>query len=271
MDKVQVLIADDEQIERAALKKTLLKNLGERCRIFEAENGRQALEIHEEENIQIAILDIEMPGVSGIQAAEGIRERGRECCIIFLTAFDEFSYARKAITVRAMDYLLKPFDEKELLLVMEEAIRTAEGFQSGLRAGKEESLLMDTKEEQEEDGEELGFGRQQKVTQMLEEYIQTHYMYDISMQDVAQTMNYSEAYFSKLFKQCFQKNFTAYLTEFRVEEAKRQLRRPTINVKDVGKAVGYSDSNYFTKVFRRITGMSPTEYRLSIFQDDIQS
>ena len=94
-------------------------------------------------------------------------------------------------------------------------------------------------------------------------------MYDISMQDVAQTMNYSEAYFSKLFKQCFQKNFTAYLTEFRVNEAKRQLRQPTINVKDVGKAVGYADSNYFTKVFRRITGMSPTEYRLSVFQDDI--
>ena len=136
-------------------------------------------------------------------------------------------------------------------------------------AGQEEKLPAEPKEGQEEDGEELGFGRQQKVMQILEEYIQSHYMYDISMQDVAQTMNYSEAYFSKLFKQCFQKNFTAYLTEFRVNEAKRQLRQPTINVKDVGKAVGYADSNYFTKVFRRITGMSPTEYRLSVFQDDI--
>ncbi len=267
MDKVQVLIADDEQIERAALKKTLVKNFGERCEIFEAENGRQALEIHEEKNIRIAVLDIEMPGVSGIQAAERIRESDRKCCIIFLTAFDEFSYARKAITVRAMDYLLKPFDEKELLLVMEEAIRTAESLQADFKAG--EKLFLEPKEEPEE-GEELGFGRQQKVIQMLEEYIQSHYMYDISMQDAAQTMNYSEAYFSKLFKQCFQKNFTSYLTEFRVEEAKRQLRQPTINVKDVGKAVGYSDSNYFTKVFRRITGMSPTEYRLSVFQDNIQ-
>ena len=274
MDKIRVLIADDEEIERAALKKTLLKNLGERCEIFEAENGRQALEAQEKQNIKIAVLDIEMPGVSGIQAAERIREKDRECCIIFLTAFDEFSYARKAITVRAMDYLLKPFNEEELLLVMEEAIRTAEGLKKDFEAGKEEAgqeekLPAEPKEGQEEDGEELGFGRQQKVMQILEEYIQSHYMYDISMQDVAQTMNYSEAYFSKLFKQCFQKNFTAYLTEFRVNEAKRQLRQPTINVKDVGKAVGYADSNYFTKVFRRITGMSPTEYRLSVFQDDI--
>ena len=91
MDKIRVLIADDEEIERAALKKTLLKNLGERCEIFEAENGRQALEAHEKQNIKIAVLDIEMPGVSGIQAAERIREKDTECCIIFLTAFDEFS------------------------------------------------------------------------------------------------------------------------------------------------------------------------------------
>ena len=139
MDKIRVLIADDEEIERAALKKTLLKNLGERCEIFEAENGRQALEAHEKQNIKIAVLDIEMPGVSGIQAAERIREKDRECCIIFLTAFDEFSYARKAITVRAMDYLLKPFNEEELLLVMEEAIRTAEGLKKDFEAGKEEA------------------------------------------------------------------------------------------------------------------------------------
>ena len=78
-------------------------------------------------------------------------------------------------------------------------------------------------------------------------------------------MNYSEAYFCKLFKQCFNKNFTAYLTEYRVKEAKKMLEQPTINVKDVGKAVGYTDSNYFTRVFKRVTGQTPTEYRLSVF------
>ena len=91
-------------------------------------------------------------------------------------------------------------------------------------------------------------------------------MYDISMQELARTMNYSEPYFCKLFKQCFNKNFTSYLTEYRVEEAKKMLEQPTVNVKEIGKAVGYGDSNYFAKVFKRITGQSPTEYRLYIFQ-----
>jgi YesN/AraC family two-component response regulator len=91
-------------------------------------------------------------------------------------------------------------------------------------------------------------------------------MYDISMQDLARAMNYSEAYFCKLFKQCFSKNFTSYLTEYRVKEAKRMLKQPTVNVKDVGRAVGYMDSNYFARVFKRITGQTPTEYRMCIFQ-----
>lgn len=263
---ISVLIADDEEIERAVLKKTLMKNLGDRCRILEAENGRQALELYDSQGYQIAVLDIEMPGISGIEAAEMLRRKDKACSIIFLTAFDEFSYARKAITVRALDYLLKPFDENELILVLEEALRIAEKNQES--SGEENFLQEEPWKDELEDGEEAGDVRQVKVTQMMEEYIEANYKYDISMQDAAKAMNYSETYFSKLFKQCFQKNFTTYLTEYRVEEAKRQLQQPTVNVKDVGKAVGYGDSNYFTKVFRRITGMSPTEYRTSIFREE---
>ncbi len=264
---ISVLIADDEAIERAVLKKTLIKNLGDRCEIIEAENGRQALELYDRQNYQIAVLDIEMPGISGIEAAELLRKKDKTCCIIFLTAFDEFSYAKKAITVRALDYLLKPFDEQELILVMEEALRIAENHQEDSREDGQKQEEESWKEEEEET-EESNDTRQLKVTQMMEEYVEANYMYDISMQDAAKAINYSETYFSKLFKQCFHKNFTTYLTEFRVEEAKRQLQQPTVNVKDVGKAVGYGDSNYFTKVFRRITGMSPTEYRMSIFREE---
>ena len=100
---------------------------------------------------------------------------------------------------------------------------------------------------------------------MIQRYIHDNYMYDLSMQDLAQMMNYSEAYFCKLFKQYFNKNFTAYLTEYRVKVAKKMLEQPTVNVKEVGKAVGYMDSNYFARVFKRITGKTPTEYRADIF------
>ena len=300
---LRLLIADDEVIERKVLYKTLQKNVGDQCVIFQAENGRQALRVYEEEKIQIAILDIEMPGINGIEAAQKIREKDKECCIIFLTAFDEFSYAKKAITVRALDYLLKPYDEQELMLVVEEAMRLAAEFQANRQeagyqanrpasgyqasrpasgyqasrpaAGHQASQPAGTGQKNElpetglpvgDDMEDGGQVRLSKVTEIISHYIETNYMYDISMQDLARHMNYSEAYFCKLFKQCFNKNFTSYLTEYRVVEAKRMLAMPTVNVKDIGRAVGYSDSNYFAKVFKRITGQSPTEYRLCIFQ-----
>ena len=76
---LRLLIADDEMIERKVLHKTLQKNVGDRCIIFQAENGREALKIYEEEKIQIAILDIEMPGVNGIETAQQIRETDKEC------------------------------------------------------------------------------------------------------------------------------------------------------------------------------------------------
>lgn len=265
----QVMIADDEVIERMVLHKTLHKHLGDICEIHQAENGREALKIYEENKIQIAILDIEMPGINGIQTAEKIRETDPYCSIIFLTAFDEFSYAKKAITVRALDYLLKPYQEEELLSVMEEAIRLTDKR----RGEREAQVLLDAGKTadmapamEEEDVGENGYGRISKVSEIIRNYIREQYMNDISMQDVARMMNYSEAYFCKLFKQCFSCNFTAYLTQFRMEEAKKLLAEPTVNVKNIGEAVGYSDSNYFAKVFKRYTGSSPTEYRMELFQ-----
>jgi YesN/AraC family two-component response regulator len=254
---IQLLIADDEMLERMVLGKTLMKNLRGRCEILEAENGRQVLEIYDKKKPQILILDIEMPGITGIEAAQRIREKDKNCCIIFLTAFDDFSYAKKAISVHALEYLLKPFDEQELMLVIEEALRQAE--QSAGRdmasAAQDDVDILPMEATDSEDT------KLTKVTEEISRYIRENYVHDISMQDAARHMNYSEAYFSKLFKQCFGKNFTAYLTGFRVEAAKKLLAQPDINVKEVGFAVGYQDSGYFTKVFKRITGKNPTEYR----------
>lgn len=265
----RLLIADDEQIERIVLHKTLQAYLGDICEIYQAENGREALEIYEEKKIQIAILDIEMPGINGIQTAERIRAVDPFCCIIFLTAFDEFSYARKAISVRAMEYLLKPHQDEELFAVLDEAIRLTEKR----NAGNDSVLpvIQELEEPMDDVEEEIpasGQVRLLKVSEIISSYIQEHYMRDISMQDVARIMNYSEAYFCKLFKQCFSCNFTAYLAHLRMDEAKKLLAQPTVNIKIIGESVGYSDSNYFAKVFKRYTGSSPTEYRMELFSQE---
>ena len=121
----RVLIADDEPIERMIVTRTIQKYFPEELAVVSAANGREAVEQFFAENCQIALLDIEMPGMNGLEAAEQIRERDKNCSIIFLTAFDEFNYARRAIAVRAMEYLLKPVEDQELEAVLAEAIRIA--------------------------------------------------------------------------------------------------------------------------------------------------
>lgn len=254
----RILIADDEPIERIVAAKTLQKNFGEQVEIIAAENGREAVSLFFERECQIALLDIEMPGINGLEAAEQIRKQDFDAGIIFLTAYDEFSYARRAIGVRAMDYLLKPVLEAELVATIEEAMSVIDKRPKVQREVEEEHIFEEEKQENV---------RLSAVAEKIRTYIDNHYKEDLSLQDVAGAMNYSDAYFCKMFKQCFGKGFIVYLSEYRIEKAKQLLADVAINIKDISSEVGYRDSNYFAKVFKRVTGETPTDYRLRILQD----
>jgi two-component system response regulator YesN len=123
MNRYRILLADDEQIERMALAKRLVKHFGDSLAISEAVNGAEALKVFKREQSQIVLMDISMPEMNGAEAAEQIRGMDEDCIIIFLTAYDDFAYAKRAIVIRALDYLLKPCDEDELVSVIEEAMR----------------------------------------------------------------------------------------------------------------------------------------------------
>ncbi len=253
--RYRILIADDEPIERAVIGKTIRNHFGDEVEVYEAVNGREAIEIFRQKDCQIALLDISMPGIDGLDAAEEIRRGNETCSIIFLTAYDEFDYAKRAIKVRALDYLLKPSAREELITVLEEAIHLTE---RAAGPGLSAVSLQDNGEEKQEPM------KNQLFTEYIRGYIEAHYMEDISLQDAAEQLHYSDAYFCRFFKQNFDKNFIMYLTELRVEKAKELLEDMTINVKDISQKVGFRDSSYFTKVFKRITGVTPSEYRYGL-------
>ena len=249
--KCKLLVAEDELIERKVLCKTLQKYLGDLISLYEAKNGREAMELFAREAPQVAVLDIEMPGFTGLEVARKIRETDKNCAILFLTGFDKFDYARQAISVRAMEYLLKPYNEQELVFAVEEAIRQV-------------SVQLPVRPE--EDGDM----RTAIIRAEIGSFIDAHYREDISMQDAAAALRYSDAYFCKLFKQCFKVNFSAYLNEYRVNRARQLMLDPRLNMKDIGAAVGYSDANYFTRVFKRLTGQTPSEYRMAAAEKAVQ-
>ena len=240
---MNLLIADDENLELKVLEKTIKKFFLNELDIFMASNGKQAAGIVENTDINIALLDIEMPGMNGIELAKLIREKNHDCIIIFITAYDRFEYAIEAMHIKAFDYLLKPWKEEKLTGLISEVISSIKEISSD--DGKSENL-------------------QDSQKSIIKKYIKENYKRDISAGDVAGILGYSDVYFSKIFKQLFDDTFINYLTNLRIEKAKVLLKDVSFNIKEVGASVGYTDSNYFTKVFKRAVGMSPSEYRGNI-------
>ena len=241
---IQLMIADDERIERLVLRRTLEKYLGDTCQIHEAENGRQALAVYRENKIQIAILDIEMreSTASRRQRRSGPRIRtaalsssrpltislcqaGRPCtghgipakALQRAGAFGRFRRGRadhKA--AHGTDPACSPQrargGSRQLPAAGGSQRRLAAGGCCGARQGGHISC-----------GKRPGGGRRRRTApacsfspRQSPPTSRQNYRNDISMQDAARAMNYSEAYFCKLFKQCFSCNFTAYLAEYRI-------------------------------------------------------
>lgn len=275
----RVLIADDEPIERMVISKKLKKMFEGRIEIVQAENGTDALQFYQEQGCRIAILDINMPGMTGLDVARALREQSKEHILIFLTAYDEFDYARQAIAVRALDYLLKPGSDDELSVAMEEALRQAKEQderrteRSEAAEKKQEAVLEENEGEQsaendvEKEAKSHDNVRMRIISGEILDYIAQNYQQDISLQDIAGSLGYSEAYFCKIFRQCFSKSFTGYLTEYRIQMAKTLLADVKINIKDISTQVGVRDSNYFARVFKRYVGSTPSEYRNTMLED----
>lgn len=99
------------------------------------------------------------------------------------------------------------------------------------------------------------------VAAEVQDYIRRHYADDLSLDDVSYRVNISPYYFSKLFKNETGMNFIDYLTEVRMEHAKRLLAETDRSVKEICRAVGYSDPNYFSRSFKKNVGVTPTEYK----------
>lgn len=275
----RVLLADDEQIERMALAKKIDRYYGDKVDIYHAVNGREAVAMCGEQKNDIVIMDISMPEMNGVMAAKYIRKMDDECSIIFLSAYDDFEYARNAIKVRALDYLLKPCDMNDLLAVMDTALQKLDkenAFNGNSISGKEQnketqidgSNYNNVRENRPKRTDNVRNSDEQTTIKYLKEYVENNYIYDISMQEAAEEMGYSDAYFSKLFKQYFNQNFTAYLTEYRIKKAKELLSNTNHSIKDISRMVGYTDSNYFAKIFKRLVGEIPSKYRENLTENE---
>lgn len=116
------MIAEDEDLERYALYEVIIKNR-EDCDVLLAKNGREALALASQNIFDIVLLDIKMPGMDGLEVAKRIRATNDKVAIAFLTAWGSFEYAKVAISLGAIEYLVKPIDDNDVLKVLDTCIK----------------------------------------------------------------------------------------------------------------------------------------------------
>ena len=120
---IRLLIADDEKLERKALAELVQRRFEREVVLEMAENGRKAADTAVLWNADLILMDIEMPGMSGLDAARAVLAQRPSCRVIFVTAYSLFQYAHEAVHLGACDYLLKPVDPDELEASVRRAIR----------------------------------------------------------------------------------------------------------------------------------------------------
>lgn len=93
------------------------------------------------------------------------------------------------------------------------------------------------------------------------DYIRKNYMKKVTLDEVAACVYLSPSYFSKVFKQEMEMSFNTYLNYIRIEMSKKLLSDPSIAIVDISNLVGFEDQSYFSKVFKKMTGLSPKKFR----------
>jgi len=118
----RILIADDEGIMLISLKTMILKKFGTECEIVTAKTGHAAIEMVESIQPDIVFMDIQMPGINGIEAMQTIRTINKSILFIVITAYNKFDYAKDAIEIGVFDFLTKPVSKENVIEVLQRAM-----------------------------------------------------------------------------------------------------------------------------------------------------
>lgn len=265
---IRLLIADDEKLEREALAEMVSRRFEHEVVLELAENGRKAADTAVLWGADLILMDIEMPGMSGLDAARAVLAQRPACRVIFVTAYSLFQYAHEAVHLGACDYLLKPVDPDELEASIRRAMRQIEAERKLEELAKTEPLPEpeDASEYDSSDPEQTVPDTEENsqaamVMAHVRRYLEDNYMFDLSLDSVGEILHISPAYLSAQFKKYQKMNFLDCLTELRINAAKELLADPFRSSAEVASMVGYEDASYFARAFKKRTGMTPTQYR----------
>lgn len=239
---MKLLIADDEDVIRKGVAKYIKLHTDRFSQIYEAENGQEALDLLVKFQPELLLLDVQMPLKSGLEVMKEAKKAGLHPITIILSGYDDFKYAQEAIRFGAREYLLKPVRAADILECLNRLADECIG-------PKERE---NTSEEQEQEN---------PLIKKAKDYMLEHYAEDISLSEVAEHLGISSGYLSTLMNQNLKCGFVDYMNWVRIDRACCYLEQDFLKNYEIAYKVGFRDEKYFSKVFKKIKGMTPKEYR----------
>ena len=239
MKRLRVLLVDDEIMIREGFKK-LFDWEAHDCEVAgEAADGMEALTKIDSLRPDIVIMDINIPIMNGLKVIQTSRLKYPDMAFVIVSGYDDFTYCREALRLQITDYMLKPVNYDEFGKCIDN-LRISM-FESRTRKGDPDM----------EEQPMLGIVR----------YMQEHLSEEISLTVLAEEFHLSAQYISQLFKNEIGVNFLTYLTSIRMEQARKLLLSTSLSIAEISGKTGYSDYRVFTKVFKKIEGVTPSQYR----------
>ena len=344
-----ICIVDDREIFRRQFKRFALFRSNEDFQVkYEAQNGQEAMEILRSTSVDMVITDIRMPIMDGLELLKTAKEEKLCSCIVLLSEYSDFAYAKQGIVLGAFDYLVKPLDMGMLRDLLERAKEYLRSRAQGIAQSNSEmrilpGLILKNDSYAEVVGKQIAekillletdadglYLRLNEVLHQLREKVEPDLSYmekyccfdelfllkpiqngdswvdvfvekireirmsvnkffvstknelilsvinlivrniedNLSLQSVAKLLFVNKAYLSHLFKQELGIGFTDYLVSVKIERAKYLLGYSQMKIYEISTQLGYSDTEYFSRIFKQITGKKPTEYREMFFGGD---
>ncbi|SDO23698.1 two component transcriptional regulator, AraC family [Paenibacillus sp. yr247] len=228
---MNVLLVDDEPLELEQLE-FLIKPLCPHWNLYMAIDGSQAIALSKQVNFELAFLDINLPGRSGLEVGEEMKKQNEKVNLVIVTAFQDFQYAKQSIKLGVVDYLTKPIIESELKEIV----------------GK--------------------FGRHERYPAYSQIVLETlkvvneKYSEKLNLTDIASEIHVNPSYLSRRFSEEVGYSFSEYLINYRVEIAKKLLiTQFDLSISQVAEITGFNSQHYFSTLFRKMVGITPRDYR----------
>lgn len=259
----RLLIAEDEELARRELETTVPWERWGYMLIGSAEDGERAWELLVERRAEIVVTDIRMPGLNGMALIRRATDRlDPSICPLFVivSGHADFEYAREAVRLGAFDFLMKPIDDAELADTMARAairmdeIQHVAGLKKAASTDRAFELLRDLTRERTSDSGDVYV--EAAIADLRERFV-----IELSADSVAERIGISGDHLSRLLKRATGLTFNEYLTRLRMQRAMELLSDPSVRIGEVADLSGYRDARYFSTLFRRIVGMTPSEFR----------